>query len=105
MLRAYTDQQQCEPLALMCVVNVFGRVAMPDISETAGLEVQIEALIRKANDHLRRQIDDFRRNADSRCDQSQGLKEAYSERRKHRAANKRQKRSRSSPSWMTSSQG
>ena len=57
---------------------------MPDISETAGLEVQIEALIRKASDHLRRQLDDFRRNADSRCDQSQELKEAYSERRKHR---------------------
>ena len=75
-LRAYTDQQQCEPVALMCVVNVFGRVAMPDISETAGLEVQIEALIRKASDHLRRQLDDFRRNADSRCDQSQELKEA-----------------------------
>jgi hypothetical protein len=91
MLRAYTNQQQCEPVALMCVVNVFGRVAMPDISETAGLEVQIEALIRKASDHLRRQLDDFRRNADSRCDQSQELKEAYSERRKHRAANKRQK--------------
>jgi hypothetical protein len=105
MLRAYTDQQQCEPVALMCVVNVFGRVAMPDITETAGLEVQIEALIRKASDHLRRQLDDFRRNADSRCDQSQELKEAYSERRKHCAANKRQKRSRSSPSWTTSSPG
>jgi hypothetical protein len=86
MLRAYTNQQQCEPVALMCVVNVFGRVAMPDISETAGLEVQIEALIRKASDHLRRQLDDVRQNAD----QPQELKEAYSERRKHRAANKRQ---------------
>ena len=40
---------------------------MPDISETAGLEAQIEALIRKASDHLRRQLDDFRRNADTRC--------------------------------------
>jgi hypothetical protein len=105
MLRAYTNQQQCEPVALMCVVNVFGRVAMPDISETAGLEVQIEALIRKANDQLRRQLDDFRRNADSRSDQSQESKEAYSERRKHRAANERQKRSRSPPSWTTSSPG
>jgi hypothetical protein len=69
---------------------------MPDTSETTGLEAQIEALIRTASDHLRRQLDDVRRNADSRYDQPQELKEAYSERpkhratKKHRATNKRQ---------------
>ena len=76
MLRAYTDQQQCEPVALMCVVNVFGRVAMPDISETASLEAQIEALIRKASDRLRRQLDEVRRNTEKVHDQPQELKEA-----------------------------
>ena len=78
---------------------------MPDISETASLEAQIEALIRKASDRLQRQLDEVYRKAEPVHDQPQELKEAYSERRKHRAANKRQKRSRSSPSWMTSSQG
>ena len=63
---------------------------MPDISETAGLEAQIEALIRKASDRLRRQLDEVRRKAETVHDQPQELKEAYSERRKHRAANKRQ---------------
>ena len=38
---------------------------MPDISETAGLEAQIEALIRKASDRLRRQLDEVRRNAET----------------------------------------
>jgi hypothetical protein len=33
---------------------------MPDTSETAGLEAQIEALIRKASDRLRQQLDDAR---------------------------------------------
>ena len=63
---------------------------MPDISETAGLEVQIEALIRKASDRLQRQLDEVCRKAEPVHDQPQELKEAYSERRKHRAANKRQ---------------
>ena len=76
MLRAYTDQQQCEPVALMCVVNVFGRVAMPDISETASLEAQIEALIRKASDRLQRQLDEVCRKAEPVHDQPQELKEA-----------------------------
>jgi hypothetical protein len=63
---------------------------MPDISETASLEAQIEALIRKANDRLQRQLDEVYRKAEPVHDQPQELKEAYSERRKHRAANKRQ---------------
>jgi hypothetical protein len=49
---------------------------MPDTSETAGLEAQIEALIRKARDRLRQQLDEVRRNAGSRHDQPQELKEA-----------------------------
>jgi hypothetical protein len=76
MLRAYTDQQQSRTMALKCVVNVFGRVAMPDTSETAGLEAQIEALIRMASDRLRRQLDEVRRNAKTVHDQPQELKEA-----------------------------
>jgi membrane protein YdbS with pleckstrin-like domain len=50
---------------------------MPDTSETAGLQAQIEALIRKASDHLRRQIEDVRlSSADNRYDQPEQLKEA-----------------------------
>jgi len=49
---------------------------MPDTSETAGLEAQIEALIRKASDRLRRQLDEVRRNAETGDDQPQVLKEA-----------------------------
>jgi ElaB/YqjD/DUF883 family membrane-anchored ribosome-binding protein len=44
---------------------------MPDTAETAGLEAQIEALIRKASDCLRQQLDDIRRNADAEHDQVQ----------------------------------
>src|SRR5262245_14251533 len=76
MLPAHADPQQYLPLALMWS-SVFGRVAMPDTSETADLQAQIEALIRKASDHLRRQLEDVRRSsADSRYDQPQQLKEA-----------------------------
>ena len=49
---------------------------MPDISETASLEAQIEALIRKASDRLRRQLDEVRRNTETVHDQPQELKEA-----------------------------
>jgi membrane protein YdbS with pleckstrin-like domain len=49
---------------------------MPDTSETAGLEAQIEALIRKASDRLRRQLDEVRRNTETVHDQPQELKEA-----------------------------
>jgi hypothetical protein len=42
----------------------------------SALEAQIEALIRKARDRLRQQLDDVRRNAGSRHDQPQELKEA-----------------------------
>jgi membrane protein YdbS with pleckstrin-like domain len=48
---------------------------MPDTSETAGLDAQIEALIRNASDRLRRQLDEVRRNAEMH-DQPQELKEA-----------------------------
>jgi membrane protein YdbS with pleckstrin-like domain len=44
---------------------------MPDTSETACLEAQIEALISKASDRLRRQLDDVRRNAENANDQAQ----------------------------------
>jgi hypothetical protein len=36
---------------------------MPDITETANLDAQIDALIRKASDCLRKQLDDIRREA------------------------------------------
>jgi membrane protein YdbS with pleckstrin-like domain len=49
---------------------------MPDTSETAGLEAQIEALIRNASDRLRRQLDEVRRNAETVHDQPHELKEA-----------------------------
>ena len=49
---------------------------MPETSETAGLEAQIEALIRKASDRPRRQLDEVRRNAETVHDQPQELKEA-----------------------------
>ena len=44
---------------------------MPDTPETAELERQIEALISKASDLLRRQRDDFRRSAAGAHDQEQ----------------------------------
>jgi hypothetical protein len=44
---------------------------MPETPETADLEALIEALIRKANDRLRRQLDDVRRHAESAQDQTQ----------------------------------
>ena len=44
---------------------------MPDTSETADLATQIEALIRKASDCLRRQLEDVRRNAESTHHQAQ----------------------------------
>ena len=44
---------------------------MPDTSETAGLEAQIEALIRKATACLQQQLDEVRRNAESLDDQVQ----------------------------------
>jgi hypothetical protein len=37
---------------------------MPDITEPANLDAQIEALIRKASDCLRQQLDDVRRDAE-----------------------------------------
>jgi F0F1-type ATP synthase membrane subunit b/b' len=37
---------------------------MPDIPETADLEALIRALISKANDRLRRQLDDVRQHAE-----------------------------------------
>jgi hypothetical protein len=40
------------------------RAVMPDIPETAELEALIRALISKADDCLRRQLDDVRRNAE-----------------------------------------
>jgi hypothetical protein len=49
---------------------------MPDIPETAELEALIKALISKANDRLRRQLDDVRRNAENAHDQTQDLTEA-----------------------------
>ena len=49
---------------------------MPDTSETAGLEAQIEALIRKASDRLQRQLDEVCRKAEPVHDQPQELKEA-----------------------------
>jgi hypothetical protein len=49
---------------------------MPDISETASLEAQIEALIRKASDRLQRQLDEVCRKAEPVHDQPQELKEA-----------------------------
>jgi membrane protein YdbS with pleckstrin-like domain len=50
---------------------------MSDTSETADLQAQIEALIRKASDHLRRQLEDVRQSsADSRYDQPEQLKKA-----------------------------
>jgi membrane protein YdbS with pleckstrin-like domain len=49
---------------------------MPDTSDTAGLEAQIEALIGKASDRLRRQLDEVRRNTEKVPDQPQELKEA-----------------------------
>ena len=48
---------------------------MPDTTETACLEAQIEALISKAGDLLRQQRDDVRRNAGSTHDQAQDLKQ------------------------------
>jgi len=45
---------------------------MPDTSETADLERQIEALINKASDLLQRQRDDLRRSAVGVHDQEQG---------------------------------
>jgi hypothetical protein len=43
---------------------------MPDTSETAALVAQIEALIRKANDCLRQQLEDVRRSTDNAHDQA-----------------------------------
>ena len=37
---------------------------MPDITDPANLDAQIEALIRKASDCLRQQLDDVRRDAE-----------------------------------------
>lgn len=44
---------------------------MPDTPESADLERQIEALISKASDLLRRQRDDVRRSAPGAHDQEQ----------------------------------
>jgi hypothetical protein len=41
-----------------------GELRMPDITEPANLDAQIEALIRKASDCLRQQLDDVRRDAE-----------------------------------------
>jgi hypothetical protein len=47
-------------------ITVHGEVSrMPEIPETAELEALIRALISKADDCLRRQLDDVRRNAAS----------------------------------------
>jgi hypothetical protein len=51
------------------------RQRMPDTTETACLEAQIEALISQASDLLRQQRDDVRRNAGSTHDQAQDLKQ------------------------------
>jgi membrane protein YdbS with pleckstrin-like domain len=44
---------------------------MPDTLETADLEAQIEALISRASDRLRRQLEDVRRNAENAHAQTQ----------------------------------
>jgi hypothetical protein len=46
---------------------------MPDTSETADLEAQIEALISKASTRLRQQLEDVRRNTESGHDQLQNV--------------------------------
>jgi len=46
---------------------------MPDTPETADLDVLTEALISKASDHLRRQLDDVRQHAESAHHQAQDL--------------------------------
>jgi hypothetical protein len=76
ILRTYADQQTIANQRRNVRRNVIGSVAMPDTSETAGLEAQIEALIRKASDCLRRQLDEVRRNTETAHDQPQELKEA-----------------------------
>jgi hypothetical protein len=46
---------------------------MPDISEMKELEEQIEALISRASNCLRRQLEDIFKNAESAQDQSQDV--------------------------------
>jgi hypothetical protein len=49
-------------LSKITFINLCTRgVAMSDISETADLEMQIEALIRQASDLLQQQLEDVRR--------------------------------------------
>jgi hypothetical protein len=69
--RAQLMSENCEPL---CIVQcIQGEWRMPDTSETADLEAQIEALISKASTRLRQQLEDVRRNTESGHDQLQNV--------------------------------